>query len=417
MKSLIKNSFIKNVVTLVAGTSIAQLIPILISPILTRIYTPEDFGLYAILIAISSICAIGSCLRYEYAIVQEKDSKNAIVLLRLSVYVCLILSIVIFFLCIFFGSYVSSFFGVNELQNIIFLVPLIVILLGLFKALNLYAVRNEKYKNISLSNIYQSSSLGAGQIYLKNSQFGLIYGYIFGHLIGLVSLFYKSLMFESRIIKQKVTFSEVKKMASKYYKLPFFSTPAAIADSMTIQIPILLIVKFFSESIAGFYSLTFRVLNLPASFLSQGIAQPLLKKISQMDNTTNEQFLFICKVFVTLFGIISPFVLLIWLYGVDLFMFIFGAEWKVAGEYSKIIIFAVAARFIVSPLSVVFLIDKNIKIGTMWQYLYLITLTVTLLIFSNESISIFLIAFTVHEIILYLIYLLMILKASLPKRV
>ena len=93
MRSLIENSFIKNVVTLVAGTSIAQLIPILISPILTRIYSPEDFGLYAILIAISSICAIGSCLRYESAIVQEKDSNNAIVLLRLSVYVCLILLI------------------------------------------------------------------------------------------------------------------------------------------------------------------------------------------------------------------------------------------------------------------------------------------------------------------------------------
>lgn len=416
MKSIFRNSFIKNVATLVAGTSIAQLIPILISPILTRIYSPEDFGLYAILIAISSICAIGSCLRYEYSIVQEKDDMSAIVLLRLSIYVCLISSLIILLLCIFFKSYISNFFGIDRLEDIILLAPLIVLLLGLFKALNLYAVRTEKYKSISLSNIYQSSSLGIGQITLKNSQFGLIYGYIFGHLVGLISLFYKILIFEKRIIKLKVSFLEIKKMAAKYYKLPLFSTPAAVADSMTIQIPILLIVKFFSETVAGFYSLTFRVLNLPATFLSQGIAQPFLKKISQMDNTTNEQLLFILKVCIGLFGIISPFVIIIWLYGEDLFSFVFGSDWKVAGEYSRIIIFAVAARFIVSPLSVVFTIDKNIKIGAIWQYLYLITLTSTLLIFSKESIYVFLIAFTVHEILLYFIYLLMILKVSLPIR-
>tara|TARA_Y100000589_G_C27122413_1_gene617025 strand:- start:1125 stop:1475 length:351 start_codon:yes stop_codon:yes gene_type:complete len=113
--------------------------------------------------------------------------------------------------------------------------------------------------------------------------------------------------------------------------------------------------------------------------------------------------------------IITPFILIIWFYAEDLFSFIFGSEWEEAGTYAKIIIFAVAIKFVVSPLSIIFTLDKNIKTGTIWQYCYLLTLSITLISFSSKPINTFLIAFTVHEVLLYSLYLLMILKVSLPK--
>ena len=171
MKSFIKNSFINNVSTLIAGTSVAQLIPILISPILTRIYSPEDFGLYATIVAISSVCAISSCLRYEYAIVQEKNTEKAISLVKLSFYVCFIFSFLIFIAILMFQNSITNFFNLEGLKTIIFLVPIIVLSLGLFKALNFWNTRTENYKNISLSTVYQSLSVGGGQIVLKFSQF------------------------------------------------------------------------------------------------------------------------------------------------------------------------------------------------------------------------------------------------------
>ena len=153
MKSFIKNNFVKNVATLVAGTSVAQLIPILISPILTRIYSPEDFGLYATIVAISSVCAISSCLRYEYAIVQEKNKESAISLVKLSFYICFIFSFLIFISILFFQDSITNFFNLDNLKNIIFFVPIIVLSLGLFKTLNFWNTRTENYENISLSTI------------------------------------------------------------------------------------------------------------------------------------------------------------------------------------------------------------------------------------------------------------------------
>lgn len=415
MKSFIKNNFVKNVATLVAGTSVAQLIPILISPILTRIYSPEDFGLYATIVAISSVCAISSCLRYEYAIVQEKNKESAISLVKLSLYICFIFSFLIFISILFFQDSITNFFNLDNLKNIIFFVPIIVLSLGLFKTLNFWNTRTENYENISLSTIYQSVSVGAGQIFLKFSQFGLIFGYLFGHIIGVLSLLLRTLKNDKELFSYKTDYLQLKHVALKYKKFPILSSPAAIADSLSVQLPILLIVKSFSSSVAGFYSLTYRVLNLPATFLSQGIAQPLLRQITKMDEGTYEQVIFILKVFLALLIIITPFTLIIWFYAEDLFSFVFGSEWAKAGMYAKIIIFAVAIKFVVSPLSIIFTLDKNIKIGTVWQYCYLLTLSVTLISFSSKPITTFLIAFTVHEVLLYFVYLIMILGVSLPK--
>ncbi|MOA43651.1 hypothetical protein D3C78_1658230 [compost metagenome] len=91
--------------------------------------------------------------------------------------------------------------------------------------------------------------------------------------------------------------------------------------------------------------------------------------------------------------------------GPDLFALVFGETWRKAGEYATVLIFAVAIRFAVSPLSTVLAMDHNIKIGTLWQMIYFVTITSTLYIFRNAGMETFLLAFTLHEVALYSLYL------------
>jgi O-antigen/teichoic acid export membrane protein len=119
----------------------------------------------------------------------------------------------------------------------------------------------------------------------------------------------------------------------------------------------------------------------------------------------------ILKLFFILLVIMIPFIGFIGLFGEDLFVIVFGESWRVAGEMAAILVVAVAIRFAVSPLSSVLALDHNVKIGVLWQFIYLITITTTLFYFSSFSIDSLLYAFVVHEVLLYLLYLLLILKS------
>ena len=96
-KTLLSNGeFTRNVITLVKGTTIAQAIPILISPILTRIYSPSEFGILAIYISLLSILSVISTGKYELAIMLPDDEEEAIQLIWLSFFMSVISSVIIF---------------------------------------------------------------------------------------------------------------------------------------------------------------------------------------------------------------------------------------------------------------------------------------------------------------------------------
>ena len=107
-----------------------------------------------------------------------------------------------------------------------------------------------------------------------------------------------------------------------------------------------------------------------------------------------------------------PFIGFIWFFGEDLFAFIFGEAWREAGVMASILVFKVAINFVVSPLSIVLLLDHNIKLGTFWQFIYFITITLTLYIVSSWPLNDFLMALVIHDIILYSLYFVLILKTT-----
>ena len=195
--------------------------------------------------------------------------------------------------------------------------------------------------------------------------------------------------------------------------MPQYSAFGVLADNISLNMPILVITTLSHVSVVGFFGLAIKVLGLPMSLISQSLSSVLFQRVAQLHHHNPHQIkILIIKIFLILNFITIPFVGFIWFFGEDLFAFIFGEPWREAGVIASTLVFAVAIRFVVSPLSAVLVLDRNIKLGTLWQFIYFATITVTLYIVSSWPFNNFLIAFIIHEIILYLLYFAFILKAS-----
>ncbi|HDI3196790.1 TPA: oligosaccharide flippase family protein [Vibrio cholerae] len=406
-------SFSKNVLTLMTGTGIAQAIPIAIIPILTRMFSPEDFGLLALYAACVSILGVVATGRYEIAIMLPKDDEDARLLLQLSMLVALFFSFLISIPISIWNAQIARFLGNENIAVWLYLVPVSVLFTGIYQALTYWNNRQKKFINTAVSRVNQSLFQGFSQTSLGFLQVsgGLICGQFVGIVSGLIYLLKKDRNYKSLIRKSKI--NSIQKQGIKYHKFPTYGVWGALCDAGAVQMPVILLTKFYSNSVTGMFSLTFRVLNMPTSIISSAIAQVLFQKVVEISQTEPEKLnLYIIKMFLLLFIIYLPAVPVLFIWGESLFSIIFGNEWSQAGVYAGYLVIAVAVRFAVSPLSAVLGLEQNIKMGVLWQVLYLCTISVTLYFSSSLSIEEFLIAFVVHEVVLYLIYLFLILKGT-----
>lgn len=281
LKRAKSNEFARNVVTLITGTAVAQAIPVAISPILTRLYSPEDFGVLALFIAITSIISVLATLRFEIAIPQAKRSRDAAAVTALSLLLCTCISLFILIIIVLFGHEIANFFNEQSIANWLYLTPLSVWLFGSYQALNYWFVRKKKFKDISKSKVFQSTTGATVQCasFPFINGLGLVLGQLVNQAIGVIFLIKKMSPFDRiRILKSKK--SIIKRNARKYQKLPKYSAIGSLADKGSLQMPIFVIGRAFDLSSAGLFSLTFRVLNLPMSLMTTSISQVLFQKVS-----------------------------------------------------------------------------------------------------------------------------------------
>src|SRR5699024_4663850 len=169
----------RNVLTLLTGTKIAQAIPIAISPILTRLYTPEDFGALAIFIAITAILGSIANGRYELAIVLPKSNKEALSIMLFSLIISTVLSAILMLIIIAFHSNIVELLNAENIAMWLYFIPMVVFFSGLYNSLNYYNTRKKKFSVIAKTSITRSTGLAIVQITIgifKKGSSGLILG-------------------------------------------------------------------------------------------------------------------------------------------------------------------------------------------------------------------------------------------------
>ncbi len=284
------SEFVRHTATLMLGSGMAQLIPFLLAPILARLYTPAEFGVFAFFISIVVMISGVSTGRYELAIVIAKTDREAAALSYLSIGLSFLVSILSL---LFLKS--LQLFGVQLFSGIIsedwvYLIPFFIWLYALFQTFRFIGIRNKKFKSISAASISDSSSRGGVNIllgYTIGEAFGLIIGGFIGVLSSVLILFSSAKsFFRNHKIEKDVIIDQMK----VFKKFPIYDAPSTLFYSFGNQGVVILMTKFLGQTVVGIYSYTERILITPISFLSNAFSQVFFQKATEYYNQDTSLF-------------------------------------------------------------------------------------------------------------------------------
>jgi len=358
---------------LLIGTSIAQAIPVAASPILTRMYSPSDFGVLAVFLSLSVVFGTIAASRYELAIMlpdSDEDVFNiaAVGFISVSTISLILLLVVSVFNLPIVSLLMKDGIDPNEMGFCLYFLPVSVFFIGLFNLLNYMNNRKKRFKAIAFSLAHKSMALVSVQIgfrFFSSSFFGLILGDIVSRIAVNIALIRSA----QKAYQPTTKFSKegMRDVAFRYRKFPFLSMPASLANTLSQNLPTVLISTFFSLPILGFYSLAQRVLGLPSSLIGRAVSQAFIKQAtSEMKETGSALKAFDSTSF-TLLLLSVPVFLGIYFAVEDLFAFVYGEQWRIAGTFAKILVPFYGIRFIVSAISTCNVVFEKQSLDLYWQ--------------------------------------------------
>ncbi|AMT96344.1 MULTISPECIES: oligosaccharide flippase family protein [Psychrobacter] len=368
IKTLFQGSFVKNVSMLVGGTAFAQLITIILLPVLTRLYSPEDFGVLAVYLSFVSLISVVSCLRLEIAIPIPKEDKDAVALFVLSLGSVVIVTLLTTIGTILFLEQIDQATQ-GKLEGYVWLIPLSVFFSGIYAALQYWATRKKAFSLVAKTRLSQAIGGNSTQIgfgYAGLAPLGLLIGQLVNTgagIIGLSRYFTKN----SRTLLRNISFNELKSIFKQYDRFPKYSTWEAFANSGAIQIPVILIAYYAVSAEAGFLMLAMRLLSAPMSLIGGAVGQVYLAEASEK-NYEGKLRQFTYNTVTALAKIGTPPILFAGVAAPFLIPVIFGEEWQRTGMLIAWMSPWFLMQFITSPVSMALHINNNQKIAMCLQF-------------------------------------------------
>lgn len=363
------DGFARNVGILMGGTSGGQLILIAAAPILTRLYNPSDFGLLAVYSAIVSVLIVVAAFRYELAISLPEDDVEAANIVALCAIVILSVAVLIALAIFLGGPAILHLLGASELDSLVWLLPLGVLLGGMFNVFNYWSIRHHDFKLIATAQIMQVVATAALQIStFKLGGSGLVLSQTIGQMIGTARMIMTR---SGRGSFRSISWNGILQMAQRHRRLPLFSTWAALFNTLGNQLPALLFATFFGAYAAGLFMLVNRVLQVPMSVIGSAVSNVFLANASSAHRDGLAGPL-VRGVFLRLFAIGLPPALLMAMTAPPLFTLVFGRNWVDAGHFAQLMIPWFFLSFIFSPLSMVFTVFEREAVGLLFQLLLFI---------------------------------------------
>ena len=344
--------FVRNVAVLAGGTALGQLLTIAASPVLTRLYDPADFGVLGVYAALLTTITTVASLRYELAIPVSDDEEAAASLLVLCLVAVIGTAALTWLLVQLAEGWLATWPNGPALGRYIWLLPLGVIGAGFYKAATYWAFRRSLFTQVARTRVQQRIGQLIAQVILgimTKGPLGLIVGQIVGQSGGSISLFAIAWRLEAGRLR-RVTARSVRAAAVRYIRFPLFSSWAGALNTMSVQIPTIILAASFGAATAGLYTLGYQVLQVPMRFVGEAIGQVFFSSAAKARQTGRVAEITL-EVFSRLVEIGIPAVLVVATVLPDLFSLAFGQEWRLAGLYSMWLAPWLTLVFIASPLS------------------------------------------------------------------
>jgi len=377
--------FSKNVLTLVGGTTIAQLITIFASPIVSRIYGPDAFGLFALFTSIISIFAVIACLRYELAIMLPKTNEEAANIFGLCLLIVVFISFLSILILFISQSFIIHFLNIPQLEQFFWFIPLSIFISGIYLALDYWNSRTKQFYRSSIARVFKSFSSTGIQIGVGSAGYAsggvLIGANIIGQIASASVLGIQILKDYLSFFKHNITWGGIVDSSKRYSKFPKYDIWSALINTISGMLPIFILSAYFNSTIVGYYAFGLMVLQLPLSVIGSSIAQVFFQQAAEAKNISQE------KLRITVEKTIKPLiflgffpVILLMLIGPELFSFVFGIRWEESGNYVRYLSFWIGVVFITSPISTLFTIFQKQRFTLIFNILQMISRIIALII-------------------------------------
>jgi len=386
-----------------------MIIPIIATPILSRLYAPRDFGLLALFTSVVSILNYCNSGRYELAVLVPASDEEA---LEITIYTCILstaFSILVLIAVLCFGAQISHFLGNMLIQRWLFLVPVLTITMGCYTAIRYFMLRRKYYVALSRLGVTQAVtdravgiSFGFGHLLLSGAQ---ILAYAVGQVTVTAALV-NALLKDKETPRHKPSWGRMKELAIKYKNFPLYSMPADTINGVGRQLPVLMMTTFFGPAIVGYYNIATRVYGMSTGLISATVGDVWRQQASAAFSQTGSCRSLWIKTFKRLAILALVPGIPVALFGPAIFAFCLGKEWRTAGHYAQILSPFIMLGTFASPLSIVLNIAGKQRYDLIWQvFLFLINGAALYIGAIRKSPEMALALYTTGYSLMYLVYL------------
>jgi len=345
-----------------------------------------------------------------------RSTKEARFLAQIAQFNALILGICTMLVVVFYQQEITDYFNTPQLYPWAYLLPMSIVIGSWMQTYTFWNNRQNKFKPGAVSKIIQTLTQSASQICLSPllPTGGLIIGRLTGTLIAFISL---RSMSHTTVPTAKLKYFRIyRRLFHKYRNYPTIGLLGSTSNNLATQLPIIAVTKHFGLSDLGIFTLAIKTLSLPSRLISASITTALKNEVvKDFENNSTRLKKTLLKLLTFNTAIYFPIFIIIFLYASIIFETTFGSDWKTAGEIAEILVISSYLRFIISPLSAIFSINQNLKIGVSWQISYLIVMALVLFLNPATNINSFTKIYVCTDALMYLIYLLLIIHTIRKK--
>lgn len=350
-----RQEFLRHVLTLVSGTALAQLFPLLAAPLISRLYSPAEMGIFTAFMSLVGGVVAFAAWRYDMAIVLPRSDDDARALVKLASRLNAATSVTAGVLLLLFARPVAAWLNTPQLSPYLFVVGPVSWAFAQALIYGYWGNRRRRYALMAQNRIEQAATTTGTQVgfgFLGFGASGLILSTFLGQLWATTGFF---LRFRKEIYGQPV--SSLREMMSSFKKMPLLNGPTAVLDSVRLNGVQLLITRFFDSATLGQFGLAWKMLQVPSALINANLTQVFYQRLSLAKPGELAELVKKSIVRSALIGL-APFGLL-YLFSPTVFPWVFGARWQLAGEIGAALVPWLYVNFVTSPVSTVFVVARR----------------------------------------------------------
>ena len=336
--TLIRSTLLRNASQLLTANVVAQAVALAVYPLLTRLYSADDFGIFNLFLSIGGILVLIATAQYEYAIVLPRSHRQGAWCMQAGMATTAI-TVAVATLSIPFAGGIERLFDAEGLARLWWLMPVYVATTALWALCNFWLLRHDRFDRVASYQVDQSllnagMKTAAGKLSIGG---GLVYGSVVAPLLAMVITLWRT----PRSLWQRVCHIEkrgIRAAARRYRNFPYFTLPKALTDSLAANLPLLVLAPVFDLATVGFIGMALTLAHRPINIICSSVNKALYQLSAQQVQQRQSIRRLIVRYSLGTVAVSLPLFVALYFVLPQLCGWLLGASWETTGHYIRLML-------------------------------------------------------------------------------